>query len=291
MELEELALLENRKKDIRRFISDILKDDSEKDSVVIEACKYMSLNDSSGLYRPLLLMATAEDYSVPVRKSLRIGTAIELVHVESLIADDIMDNSEIRRGRPSCHVKYGPNIAILVQDYLREIAQEVIENTRISHQQRNDINRMASGTGKKMVYGQEKDVLQRDLDTPEKVIRMYEQKSGALIGAALACAGILGNASKMDIDNLESIGVAAGVSYQIIDDVRDVKGTFEEMGKPVNQDSKKQTLLKLVGLDGVKRLKQEKDGQVDDLMDRLQGNASNLRNLIMYLRSKRDAIL
>ncbi|MEK6836263.1 MAG: polyprenyl synthetase family protein, partial [Nanoarchaeota archaeon] len=255
--------LKTKKHLIRHCLSDALQNDIGQDSRVIDASRYMSLNGSSGLYRPLLLLSTAECYSVPIQRALPIAVAIELAHVASLIADDIMDNSDKRRGSLSCHKKYGRDIASLSHMYLREVVQEMIdEKNDFSDKQKRDITRRALHAGKKMIYGQEKDVLQRDLDTPEKIIEMYEQKTGSLIGSALACGGIIGDACHDDINRLNYIGIAMGVSYQIIDDALDERASSSETGKPSNQDLKKQTLVKMVGWDKIKMLKSEKDALV-----------------------------
>ncbi len=249
----------------------------------------MTLNDFGGLYRPLLLLATAKGYSVPVERAIPIAAAIEFVHVASLIEDDMMDNSDTRRGKPACHKKYGDNIAHLAHMLLREIAEEnITERNVLSDSQRIAIARKAFHTGKAMVYGQEKDVTQIGLGSVEKIIKMYEGKSGALIGAALACGGIIGCACEEDINALDKMGVKMGVSYQIIDDVLDARASAEETGKPAGQDRSKRTLLNLVGWSSVKRIKARVDAEVDNLFGQLHGDHSLLGDMLHHLRGKHD---
>ena len=274
---------------IRNYINSALADSNERNSKTLEAARYMALNDFGGLYRPLLLLATARGYSVGIEKALPIGTAIEFVHVASLIEDDIMDNSDTRRGKMACHTKFGEPVAHLAHMYLREAAEEQITlKNSLSNPQRIAIARKAFRTGKSMVYGQERDVLQRDIDSVDKVVRMYAQKSGALLGAALVCGGIVGRACEEDVCSLDMIGINAGVSYQIIDDALDSLAPASQTGKPANQDSAKQTLLKIVGWEGVKKLKGECDAEVDRLLATLHGDPCFLGDLIHHLRHKHD---
>ncbi len=277
---------------IRDYLDRALADPAHCDSKTLEAARYMVLNDFSKLYRPLLLLATAEGYSVSHGRAMPIAAAIEAIHVSSLIEDDKMDESDTRRGKPACHIVYGEEIAHLAHMRLREFAEEhITERNSLSLKQRNAIARLAFRTGNAMIYGQEKDVLQRDLDSLEKVLRMYEGKTGALIGAALASGGIVGKACQEDIDNLYSMGVNMGVSYQIIDDALDSRASTEETGKPANQDLKKQTLVKLVGWDEVKRIKCEKDKEIDRLFATLHGDHSILGDFVCHLRGKHERFL
>ena len=277
---------------IRDYLDKALADQTHPNSKTLEAARYMTLNDFSGLYRPLLLLATAKGYSVSPGKAMPVAAAFEAIHVLSLIEDDMMDKSDTRRGKPACHVVYGEDVASLAHMLLREVAEEnIIERNRLSDRQRLTIARLAFRTGKAMIYGQERDVLQRDLDSPEKVLRMYGGKTGALIGAAIASGGIIGGACQEDIDTLHDIGTSIGVSYQIIDDALDARASSKETGKPANQDSKKQTLIKIIGWDGVKREKSEKDREVDKLFPTLHGDHSILGDMIHHLRGKHEAYL
>ena len=281
--------IETTRSAIRDYLFSALADNSKRDSQVLRASNYMALNDFSGLYRPLLLLATAKGYSVGVEQAMPIAAAIEFVYVASLIEDDIMDCSYTRRGKPSCHKVFGEPVAHLAHMLLREIAEEnITEKNKLSNSQRIAIARRAFHTGKAMVYGQARDVTQRGLDSVEGIVQMYEGKSGALIGAALSSGGIIGGACQEDIDVLDKIGLTMGVSYQIIDDALDARASHEETGKPVKQDGNKKTLLALVGWDNVKQIRCEKDAEVDELFATLHGDHSLLGDMIYHLRGKHD---
>ncbi len=274
---------------IRDYIRSVLVDSSVQKHKTIEASRYMLLNDFGGLQRPLLLLATTNGYSITPEKALPIATSIEFVHVASLIEDDMMDKSDMRRGKPACHKVFGEPISHLAQMYLIQCAHEqIISKNSLSDSQRLAIAKRAHDTGKYMVLGQERDVTQIGLKTPEDIVRMYERKSGSLIGLALAAGGIIGGACEEDIEALNRMGVKAGVGYQIIDDALDERASEKETGKPRGQDVNKKTLIKLVGWDGVRKMKNKIDSEVDRLYGTLHGDQSLLMDLIIHIRHKHD---
>ncbi len=277
---------------IRENMLSALEDDCEESSKVIESSRYMVLNNLGRLYRPILLLATARDYSVELERALPIASAVEFVHVASLIADDMMDNSDIRRGKESCHKIYGRDVAQLTHLYLREIAEKMImEENDFSDKQKVSIATKASQTGIKMILGQERDVLQIGLSSANEIIKMYEQKSGYLIGMALASGGIIGNAKDDDIENLRKLGVSIGVSHQIHDDFLDRFASISETGKPERQDEKKNTLLKVIGIEEIKKLKLLKDREGDVALESLEINPVSLKEVIAVLRQRENKYL
>ena len=268
---------------------------AHKASTEVIAARYVVLNENAGLLRPLLVAAVARDFGVSKLEDVfAVASAVELVHAASLISDDIADNSHERRGRPSCHVTFGKRMANLTEHYLVNRAYELLLKDRfspnLSDEQRVKITGLAAESGIEMVRGQAKDIMQTGLREPKDVIRMYEQKSGALIGLALASGGIIGSASESDVVYLRQLGRCIGVSYQIGDDAFD-KRASSETGKPSNQDLKKQTLVKMVGLNGVIKIKEEKDALVDELMNKIHGNTYSLKELVMQFRRERDKYL
>src|SRR3989344_4445935 len=280
---------------------------AHKASTEVIAARYVVLNENAGLLRPLLVAAVARDFGVSSSTAEATAktsssfenpktpfSAVELVHAASLISDDIADNSHERRGRPSCHVTFGKRMANLTEHYLVNRAYELLLKDRfspnLSDEQRVKITGLAAESGIEMVRGQAKDIMQTGLREPKDVIRMYEQKSGALIGLALASGGIIGSASESDVVYLRQLGRCIGVSYQIGDDAFD-KRAPSETGKPSNQDLKKQTLVKMVGFEGVIKIKEEKDALVDEIMSKIHGDTSSLKELVMQFRRERDKYL
>lgn len=256
----------------------------------VEAAKYVVLNESASLWRPLLTISTARDYNVDLERAIPLSSVIELVHAASLIEDDIADEAPLRRGKNSCHVQFGNDLAHLAQMYLVQKAYDIMLNSDLGlgDKQRIAITSLASKSGLDMIWGQTKDVKQIELKTSKQVLRMYGEKSGALIGLALACGGILGDATEEDVNTLRKLGIAMGVSYQISDDVLDSFACPTETGKPGRQDEQKRTLLKLVGLDGARDLKSAKDADVEDLLNSLSIDSKSLREVADHLRQRHN---
>jgi geranylgeranyl diphosphate synthase, type II len=273
---------------IRKFIDNKILFD--KSQVHVRAARYVVLNENAGLWRPLLSIATARDYGGDVKDSLPVSCAIELVHDASLILDDEADKSPLRRKKKSCHHRFGRDLANLTAVYLINRAYNIILGSefdlKLSSQQKVDISCLASYTGLSMVSGQVRDIMQEKVENSSEVMKMYEQKSGALIGLALACGGIIGNAFNKDVETLRKLGISMGVSYQIKDDVLDAFASASETGKPERQDANKKTLLSILGSEEIKNLRDSKDREVEGYLKSLSVNPSNLREIVELLRKK-----
>ena len=260
---------------------------SERFEPQVEAARYVLLNESAKLWRPLLTIAVARDYGADLKNSSPISPVVEFVHAASLIEDDISDKSVLRRGKNSCHIEFGEDLAHLAQMYLVQKAYNLILNERgslnLRDEQKISILKIASESGINMISGQTKDVKQIDIGNIEDILRMYEEKSGSLIGLSLACGGIIGGASSVDVKILRKLGIAVGVSYQIVDDVLDNFASNIETGKPERQDDGKKTLLKLVGLEKVKELKCSKDREIRSYLGRLSVTPLCLNEMAIYL--------
>ncbi len=261
------------KRELYDHMGNVLFDMTIPRQQTIEAARYVALNESGGLHRPLLLFAAADGYSIPIKRALPFGAAIEFIHSASLIDDDIADKSDLRRGKPSCHIAFGEDIARLANTYLIQKAYgQIAEGNDFSLKKKVEVIARAHDVGARMCLGQERDITQEGLDKYSDVIRMYERKTGALIGLSLSIGGIIGGASYDEVEALNKIGVNAGVSYQIIDDALDNIADARDSGKPKNQDVNKKTLLNLIGWENVKALKREKDSEIDNLIGSLNGN-------------------
>ena len=280
----------------KRYIFDYIRYEvipKDYNSSVVGASRYSVLNPFARFRRPLLVVAAARDFGVSnLEDVLPIATAIELVHVASLISDDVADNSHFRRGKPSCHVRFGKNVANLAEHYLVNRAYNILLNSEFSpslnDKQRIAISELAAKSGIRMTQGQGKDIKQSGLRTPKDIIKMYSEKSGALIGLAIASGGIIGFAAPNDVEYLRQLGDCIGVSYQIFDDCSDAYSTKSETGKPSGQDTGKRTLLNLVGLERAKELKYDEDRRADELLDMLSVEARNLRGAINSIRQEQN---
>ena len=232
-------------------------------STVIKAMNYALMGGGKRL-RPLIMHEIYEMFggkNTPVIESFM--TALEMIHTYSLVHDDLpaMDNDDYRRGRKTCHVVYGEDMAILTGDALLNRAFEValncseqadaVESVRILKA----LKLMASKAGiYGMVGGQVFDVESENLNkanTLEEVIFIHRLKTSALLQIAFMCGGILAGASERDIELLSIIGENVGIAFQIRDDILDVVGSEEILGKPVGSDERnnKMTYVSLVGLE------------------------------------------
>ncbi len=277
------------KRELYDHMGNVLSDMSVPRQQTVEAARYVALNESGGLHRPLLLFATAEGYSIPIKRALPLGAAVEFIHSASLIDDDIADKSDLRRGKPSCHIAFGEDVARLANTFLVQKAYgQIAEGNDFSLKKKVEIIARAHDVGARMCLGQERDITQDGLDKYSDVVRMYERKTGALIGLALSIGGIIGGASQEEVEALSRIGVNAGVSYQIIDDALDNIADERDTGKPKNQDANKKTLLNLIGWDNVKALKKERDSEIDKLLYSFDGEFPMLETLLKKLTCAHD---
>nr|WP_244644632.1 farnesyl diphosphate synthase [Azorhizobium oxalatiphilum] len=220
--------------------------------------------DGGKRLRPLLVAETAALFDVPLEGAITTAAAIECVHCYSLIHDDLpaMDNDLLRRGRPTVHVAYGEATAILAGDALLTLAFDLLtgEDAHKSPAVRIALVRLlarASGLGG-MVGGQMLDLAAEgrfadgvplDLDIPE-IRDLQAMKTGALLAASVEAGAIIGGAGPEACAALAAYGTALGAAFQIADDLLDVEGTSEAMGKQVGKDSEagKATLVSALGV-------------------------------------------
>jgi geranylgeranyl diphosphate synthase, type II len=171
-----------------------------------------------------------------------LGAAIEMLHTYSLIHDDLpaLDNDDLRRGKPTCHVVYGEAIAILAGDALQTQAYEVLAGLQCSPAQTVRIVRaiaQATGTVEGMIGGQVMDLEgEEQKPTPELVEAIHRAKTGALIRVSMVSGGIFAGGAAEDIARLETFGRKAGLAFQITDDVLDMTQDSSQLGKTAGKD-------------------------------------------------------
>jgi geranylgeranyl diphosphate synthase, type II len=204
--------------------------------------------------RPVLALATARAVGLEPDTVLPLAAAVELVHTYSLIHDDLpaMDDDELRRGRPTCHVKFGEDVAILAGDALYAEAFGLLLGA-----QRGDPARvlaaareLAGATGVDgMVGGQYVDVAGQTR-TPEELRALHALKTGRLIAAAVVCVLLLAGVEDRVVAGWRRFAAELGVLFQIVDDILDVTGTEAALGKPSGSDERlgKRTYVTEYGL-------------------------------------------
>ncbi|GKQ55332.1 polyprenyl synthetase family protein [Bradyrhizobium sp. Ce-3] len=260
--------LDQTAEDTEALLAKLLSDATESDEIVrpkrlIEAMRYSSLGGGKRL-RPFLAVESAAVFGIPRDSALLVGAALECIHCYSLIHDDLpaMDNSDLRRGRPTLHKAYDDATAILAGDALLTIAFDIITRDAIHKdaQVRLLLTRAlarASGVGG-MAGGQILDLAGEGRfgdREPVDVARLQQMKTGALLRFGCIAGAILGQASEKEYQALDDYGKALGEAFQIADDLLDVEGDAAALGKPAGADAAlgKTTFVTQLGIDGAKQ--------------------------------------
>jgi farnesyl diphosphate synthase len=224
---------------------------------VVEAMRYAALGPGKRL-RPFLVMASARLFGVARRSALQVAAAVEMVHAYSLVHDDLpaMDNSDLRRGRPTCHRQFDDATAVLAGDGLLTLAFEVLAHPHTHGDpgvRCELVSALALAAGTQgMVGGQMFDLTAEhrpDLDIGA-ITRLQRLKTGALIAFSCEACAILGKAPFEARTALKGYAHDLGLAFQIADDVLDVEGSTEATGKPVGQDvvAGKATFVSILGV-------------------------------------------
>lgn len=241
--------------------------------------------------RPILLMAAADAVGVDGTKFITAACALEMIHTYSLIHDDLpaMDNDDYRRGKLTNHQAYDEGTAILAGDALLTLAFTVILRQQDVPAERllcvvDEMSRASGAEG--MVGGQMLDLeAENRRISMEELRRVHMGKTGALFHAALRSGAILAGASEQQLAALTAYADHFGLAFQITDDILDVIGTAEDIGKPVGSDEKnhKSTYVTLTSLDEAQSLARQ---TVEDAVEALRifgDEAAFLRELVLYL--------
>lgn len=209
-------------------------------------------------FRPALLLAIGETFGAPAERLLKSACALEMIHTYSLIHDDLpsMDDDDLRRGRPTCHVRFGEATATLAGDALQTLAfQTIAEDTNLSAETRvlviSELTRGA-GTPLGMVAGQAHDLeAESRAVTPAELQQIHQLKTGALIVAAARCGAIIAKATRDEIEVISEYAGHLGLLFQITDDLLDVTASAKDLGKTPGKDvrSQKATYPALYGIE------------------------------------------
>src|ERR1700735_4862969 len=247
--------------------------------------------------RPLLAYQAAVTIAGALSPGIaRLGAAIEMLHTYSLIHDDLpaLDNDDLRRGKPTCHVVFGEAIAILAGDALQTQAYEVLAAIKCPAARTVEIVRavaQATGTVDGMIGGQVMDLeAEEHKPTPEVVEAIHRAKTGALIRVSLISGGVYAGGSAEDIERLREFGRKAGLAFQIMDDVLDVTQDSSQLGKTAGKDvaSEKATWPAVYGVDqsikDAERLVDEAFTQLNSYGER----ADRLKAVARYLVERKN---
>ena len=263
---------------------------------VFEAMRYAALAPGKRL-RPFLVLASAQLFSVGRRSALQAASAIELVHAYSLVHDDLpaMDNSDLRRGRPTCHKAFDEATAILAGDGLLTLAFEVLAepdthgDPAVRCELTASLARAAGAGG--MVGGQMIDLIaerRRDLDIGA-ITRLQRLKTGELIACACEAGAILGKAPAELRAALRGYAHDLGLAFQIADDLLDVEGSAGQTGKPVGQDvaAGKATFVSILGAERARAQAEVLVRQAIAHLESFQAKADLLRDAAQFVIDRR----
>lgn len=255
-----------------------------------EAMNYSLLAGGKRL-RPVLLMAAADAVGGRGERFLRTACAIEMIHTYSLIHDDLpaMDDDDYRRGKLTNHKVFGDGMAVLAGDALLTLAFEVMaaqEGITAAQglQVVREMSRAAGPNG--MVGGQAIDLLSEDKQIDQATLqKMHMAKTGALFLAAIRCGAILGGADARQLAALSTYAEKFGLAFQITDDILDVTGSQEKIGKPVGSDERnhKSTYVTLTSLETARHLAETAVREAMAALNIFGSEADFLRELVKYL--------
>ncbi len=262
--------------DVDRLFDLLLQVPSDARADLYKAMRHSAIGGGKRL-RPLLVVATARLFNVDQSFALRAGTAVEALHVYSLIHDDLpcMDDDNLRRGKPTAHVAFDEATAVLAGDALHALAFELLTD-QATHPDPFVRAEMASCLAKAagpsgMAGGQMMDLAAEDASFDlQTVTRLQQLKTGALIAACVEIGAILGKLPEEGRKGLRGYANDVGLAFQIADDILDVEGDEEKAGKALQKDADagKETFLSLMGAD---RAKEQAQMLVDQAKAHLHG--------------------
>ncbi len=271
--------LNERRNFVNSYLEELYEKQPNSTQSLLKSILY-SLTSGGKRLRPILCMASCELFSGEYKKAIGVASAIEMVHTYSLIHDDLpsMDDDNVRRGKPSNHIKFGESTAILAGDALLADAFSLINN-ELQFQGFNPelslkiISVLSNAIGSKgMVLGQAMDLYFEGKNEVniETLSKIHYLKTGALIEASILIGGYIGDADNNEIETLRKFSRKIGLSFQISDDILDITGS-ESFGKNTGSDAKKnkKTFASVLGIESshdlVQSLTEEALGELSDL--------------------------
>jgi geranylgeranyl diphosphate synthase, type II len=281
----------------RKLINDYLAGLAERTGApkpLIEPLR-QSLQSSGKRVRGVLTMAVGEAAGCKAERLVDAAAAMEMIHTCSLILDDLpaMDDAILRRGAPTLHRQFGEDLAILAAVSLLNSAYGLVAKNHAALNPRQwpmqqVIRRVSDAVGwDGTIAGEAVDLHSEgsklDFDTLEFI---HSRKTGALFVAAAAVGGMLGNISAAALGRVEVFAKNLGLAFQITDDILDVVGNPEQLGKDVGKDEQKLTFVKLAGVDGAKKLSVELVETSLSSIANLGAGAQPLRDLAVMVRDR-----
>lgn len=247
-------------------------------------------------FRPALLLATGNAFGAQSTPLVRTACALEMIHTYSLIHDDLpsMDDDDLRRGRPTCHVRFGEATAILAGDAFQTLAfQTIAEDEELAAEVRvrlaSEVAR-ASGTPQGMVAGQAYDLeAESRAVAADELERIHRHKTGALISTAARAGAIIAGAGEDELEAVTRYAASLGLLFQITDDLLDVTASVEDLGKTPGKDarSSKATYPAIYGLEAARERAHLIYSEACAALDHIARPAELLRAIARFILERR----
>jgi geranylgeranyl diphosphate synthase type II len=280
------------KEEIDCWLHEYFNDKDNYNKKLYDAMEY-SVKVGGKRIRPILLLTTYSMYKRDYEEAMPIACALEMIHTYSLIHDDLpcMDDDDLRRGKATNHKVFGEAIAVLAGDGLLNEAMNIMfkssAKSELHLKASTKITFAAGAEG--MIGGQVVDIEGENKKVSlDELNYMHSKKTGALINAAIVAGAVLGDAPINHIDKLSSFGDKLGLAFQIKDDILDVVGDVEKLGKKTSSDNNnnKTTYITEFGLEKCKVICKELTNECYSILDSIETDTNKLKNITAFLLNR-----
>ena len=261
--------------------------------VLVDAMRW-SVFAGGKRFRPALVFATGSVFHANDGVLVTTAAAVEMLHTYSLIHDDLpsMDNDDLRRGRETCHKRFGEATAILAGDALQAKAFEtIVKDERLSDQLRTRLLRALGESAARMVAGQQLDLEAEGKElSAENVELIHSNKTGALVHFSVTAGAIIGNADNEELESVSIYGRELGLLFQITDDLLDVTESSAALGKTAGKDldSSKATYPAVIGIDASRKFAADVGERAMNALAEIDRPTELLANIVDYLLNRRS---
>jgi geranylgeranyl diphosphate synthase type II len=264
-------------------------DELQLPSNLTESAKYAVMNGGKRV-RPALTLLCCESVGGTREQALPAAIAVELIHCFSLVHDDLpaIDNDDIRRGKPTLHIKSGEAMALLAGDLLLPVAFSQLITDEYHSEQQAELTKLLAKATRDMVIGQVYDTLgglPEHLSAKHQLEEIHRNKTGALIQCACEMGAICGDASLTEKDAISTFGKTNGLMFQIVDDLIDLHGCPFHVGKATGKDEEagKTTYPGILGAEASKQAVEELQKQAETALSTLGSNAETLLSFNLWM--------
>ncbi|EKY27002.1 putative geranyltranstransferase [Clostridium celatum DSM 1785] len=286
-----MMIIKEVKEEINNYLKDYFENKGSYNKIIYDSASY-SINIGGKRIRPILMILTYSMYKDKWKDIIEVASAIEMIHTYSLIHDDLpcMDNDDLRRGKPTNHKVYGEDIAVLAGDALLNEAMTLMIKYSLNSVNKNallatyKISEAAGMNG--MIAGQIVDIINEGKKiSADELKYMHAKKTGELIKVSIVAGALLGDAKEEEVSKLEVFGEKLGLAFQIKDDILDVIGSTEKLGKTVlsDEENNKTNFISMYGLEFCQKECKRLTNECIEILESLSVNTENLKELTLNL--------